>query len=1151
MLISLLIIPCLAFEQVNVKISLNVQNTEISKVFRSIEKQSGFAFYFSGGTIDPDALVSIKVKETPISKVLDELLQPFKVEYQYMNKSIILKKRRLTINAENNQTPLDTNQLKLIKGKILDNNGKGMAGVTISVKGTQINAISDENGNFQLNTYNSNPTLLLSSIGYEPQEIKVKNSTLINIMMKERVTELQKIEVLSTGYQDIPKERATGSFSYVDNELFNRKIGTNVLDRLNDVVPGLLKTTPTNANPLSGYQIRGISTINAATSPLLVVDNFIFEGNPSVINPNDIESVSVLKDAAAASIWGVRAGNGVIVITTKKGRQNRRATLSFNSNFTITKKPNIASIPSIPSKDIVELEKRRFKEGYYNSDLTGPYSFQPLPAVAEILYKNKKGEISDAETKNLLYELENTDIKSEISKHLIQNSISQQYSLNITGGSDKNQYFASLGYDKSIPSDINTKNERLTIRWNNSWQPIKRLNISTEINWSKADYSSQNDLVQGQDKLLNYTYNKLADEHGNPLPIQSIYRSLYTDTINSPGLLDWRFYPLNEAKFGQTKRNIKEIRLVGSISYQISKSISASVQYQYQNNNGDNIRIRSLNLFETRDMINKYVQSDPQTGKVVYPIPKGDIYDRTTSQLSSWNFRGKIDFNKSFGLNNLIAVAAIEARETNTEQNANSPQYGFNPSTNTFQNVLYGTWNERPYEWPVPLITYPSALNGTINRFGSYLANASYTYDERYIISASGRVDQSNFFGAKANDRIVPLWSAGIAWNIYNESFFKSKWTDKLTLRFTYGFSGNVNPGVSPFPTASYRIGALPTNLPYARITTAPNPILKWEKVKQINIAMDFSFLNKKLSGTLEFYNKYGLNLISPIKSAPSSGFLEYNGNNASLKTTGMDLNILNTNKVGQLKISNVLILSYNTNKVTQYVVSPPSDFVTPRNYTYEIPVIGKPIDKLYTYYWAGLNAENGDAQFYLDGKAVGSNEIREARLENFKYSGRIIPSWTGAWRTELEWKTVSVSIGLNYRFKSVFLRSSFDGRIGIENNFKHQDYLSAWKKPGDERFTNVPGFADYYSDQRYAIYNESNILVEKGDIIRLQDIKINCDIGSYLRHIKTITRCHLFVYIDNIGTIWKQSKYDPQTSGAFTYNQNLTSYTLGINVSL
>lgn len=1151
MIMTLLIIPCLAFEQVNTKITLNYQNTEISKVLQSIEKQSGYTFFYSGGTIDASSLISINVKQTPIEKVLDELLEPFKVEYQFKDKSIILKKQRAVVVTEVKGGITDTSKNILVKGKILNDKGNGLAGVTVSVKGEPVNAITNENGNFELNVPKASATLIFSSIGYENQEVKVKNNTIVSIVMRERVTELQKVEVVSTGYQEIPKERATGSFSLVDNELFNRRVGSNVLDRLNDVVPGLVKNKQTNINPLSAYQIRGVSTINAETTPLLVVDNFIFEGDPSTINPNDIENVTVLKDAAAASIWGVRAGNGVIVITTKKGKPNRKATLSFNTNFSISNKPNFRSIPSVPSKDIVSLETRRFQEGYYDSYLTNPYAFDPLPLVAEILYKNKLGTISNKETEALINELKNTDIRSEIQKYLTQNPSTQQYSISISGGSDKNQYYASFGYDKSVPSDINVKNERLTFRWNNSWQPIKGLSITTEMNWIKADYNSNNNLATPgttRDKLFAYTYNKISDEVGNPLPIQYDYRTSYIDTVSAPGLLDWHFYPINEAKDGQSKSQSNEIRFFGAINYRFSGALSASLQYQYQNSTGEIKDIYSTNLYTTRSEINSFVQTDPTTGNLIYPIPLGSKIGRNTSKLSSWNIRGNINFNKSIGRHNIVAIAAVERRETNQDQNDEVIQYGYNHETNTVKNLLPGLWMFRPYEYQMELAPLPARFLGRIDRFGSYLANASYTYDNKYIITASGRIDQSNFFGVKTNDRIVPLGSVGIAWNLTNESFLKTKSIDKLSLRVTYGFSGNVNPGTSPFATATYLSPTQPTNIPFARLVTAPNPKLGWEKVKHVNLASEFSFFNNRLSGTLEFYVKYGMNLISPIKSAPSTGFLQYNGNNASIKTKGMDLNLTNNNKIGQLTIKNILLLSYNTNKVTNYLVTTPLGQVSPGSFN-NSPLIGKPIDKLYTYKWAGLSAENGDALLYIKDKVVGSRQFRTATFEDFEYHGRQIPSWTGAWRTEVGWRNFSTSIGLNYRFKSVFLRSSFNGRVENIKNLVHEDYLFAWKKPGDEKNTNVPGFADFYPDRRYNVYNQSSILVESGDIIQLQDIRLNCDLTPYLKNVTVISKFNLYFYVDNIGPIWKQSKYDPRIDGSFTYNTNLTTFFGGLSV--
>ncbi len=351
-------LPSLAFEQEDSKISLNLQNTPITKVLHAIEDQSGCTFFYSGGTIDSEALVSIKVTKTPLNKVLDELLKPLKVEYQFKNKAIVLKKVRRASILEEAFAVLDTSSDVSVRGKVMDSKGNPMVGVTVSIKGKSINAITDDNGNFQLYSVKANSTLVFSNVGFENQEIKIKNSTVVNISLKERITDLQKVEVVSTGYQEIPKERATGSFAQVDNATFNRRVSSNVLDRLDDNVPGLLNLKNQSRDQLKNYQIRGIATINAETKPLLVIDNFIYEGDPKLINPNDVENITVLRDAAAASIWGVRAGNGVIVISTKKGKTNKKATISFNANYTIRKEPDFSTIPSIPSTNIVELEKK-------------------------------------------------------------------------------------------------------------------------------------------------------------------------------------------------------------------------------------------------------------------------------------------------------------------------------------------------------------------------------------------------------------------------------------------------------------------------------------------------------------------------------------------------------------------------------------------------------------------------------------------------------------------------------------------------------------------------------------------------------------------------------------------------------------------------
>ncbi len=723
--------------------------------------------------------------------------------------------------------------------------------------------------------------------------------------------------------------------------------------------------------------------------------------------------------------------------------------------------------------------------------------------------------------------------------------------MNVAGGSNNYQYYASFGFDKSHPSEINVKDQRITLRINNTWQPIKKLNITTEINITKSDLKSKNANTTGINPAIKHVYNKLYNNDGTPNSIAYKYRKYYIDTLNTDYLFDWHYYPLQESENADISEANTVMRIMGMVEYTIIKGLKASIQYQYQNSNGENKKISSLNTFENRDAINRFANFDPQNNIIVYPIPIGSKYVQSYNKLNSWDFRTNLNYSRSFGKSSINAIAGWEVREIEQEIQQMPEQFGFDENTNTFQNLKYGFWPERPNNFITELTPNLTLARGYLNRFGGYFSNASYNYDQKYTISISGRVDQSNFFGVKANDRIVPLWSAGLLWDISNEGFYKSNKIPFLQLRATYGYNGNVTPGTSPFATAQYYQPAPPTNLPYATIVTAPNPVLRWEKVRNINLGLDFGLAQNVLSGSIELYKKNGIDLISPIVSAPSTGFKNFNGNNASIVTKGIDIDLKNRNAWGKIRFNNQLRVSYNTNKVTKYRVPPPPGFQDPLAYTYSIPIEGKPLDRIYTYNWAGLDPSNGDAMLYIDGKKVNSTEYTTAILKDLIYSGRMNPTYFGSFRTELAYKNLEISLGLNFNFGSKFIRSSFDGIVQDEANFNHIDYLEAWKKSGDEKTTNVPQFLDSYPDNRYMVYNQSSILVERGDNIRLQDIRLSYDLTSHVSSRLMVTGANVFLYLDNVCRIWKASAVNPDTKNALEYNPNLRSICLGLNIKL
>src|SRR5690606_14880483 len=280
---------------------------------------------------------------------------------------------------------------------------------------------------------------------------------------------LEEVQV-STGYQRIPKERATGSFVHIDKKLLNRKVGTNVLDRLDGITSGLIFNSSSTSDEL--ISIRGRSTLlgREAAMPLIVVDNFPYEGNIENINPNNIESITVLKDAAAASIWGARSGNGVIVITTKQGRRNSPLSIEFNANTTIGQKPDLLSLrTALTASDYIDVETELFRKGYYDSDLSNTNSWPAITPVVELLDRHRKGEVDSSALSAYLTGLRQLDVRNDYLAHVYRKSIKQQYALGIRGGTPRNAYSFSLGYDNNDDFIFRNGYKRITLNANNTY----------------------------------------------------------------------------------------------------------------------------------------------------------------------------------------------------------------------------------------------------------------------------------------------------------------------------------------------------------------------------------------------------------------------------------------------------------------------------------------------------------------------------------------------------------------------------------------------------------------------------------------------------------------------------------------------------------
>jgi TonB-linked SusC/RagA family outer membrane protein len=1017
-----------------------------------------------------------------------------------------------------------------LSGKVISaTDFKPLPGANIRIGTSRNTYQADQNGYFNLIATTAQGFITISFIGYDPLKLAYApgNYGPFEIVLQPSTNTLEQVTV-STGYQTLPKERANGSFSVVDNQLFNRSVSTSVLSRLNGVTSGLLFDR--NTGNEMGISIRGRSTIWANSEPLIILDNFPYEGDINNINPNDVSTVTVLKDAAAASIWGTRAGNGVIVITTKQGRYNQPTRVSLNANIDISAAPDLFYDSKISPADFIGMERFLFEKGKYNSAISdGTTALSP---AVELLLKARSGTISPSERDAALNELSSHDLRNHLNKYYYRKSINQQYALNLSGGAENQQYYVSGGWDKNLTSSVGNGYDRISLNMNNTYSLLKhKLEITTGILYTQTNTQNNWALPDFAGNTL-YPYAVLADKDGNALPIAK-YRTGFPGTKANSALLDWSYRPLDELELADRSTKGRDYQLSAGLRYKIVPSFSVDLKYRYGNGNSDTRNHDSQEAYYTRNLINSYTKIDAATGAVTRPVPLGDILSLSNRYYTSQNLRAQLSYDGSLKSNHhLTAIAGAEVGEVLT-RTSSSRLYGYDPDRETSLPVDFvGSYPHYVFG-NSSVILSGLDLGKLTNRTLSFFSNAAYTYHDRYTLSASARSDGSNLFGVRTNQKWAPLWSIGTGWNISRELFYNYGFLPNLKLRATYGYNGNIDKNITAFLTtqvgSTNRYGAI-----FSSVLNPPNPDLTWERIGQLNLGLDFGFKNNRVNGTVEYYHKNGKDLIGDAVLAPSSGFTSFRGNTASIKGNGIDLTLNAMLTKGQLQWNVFTLFSASHTWVSDYKKMPNinSDYISGT-----IPKIGKEQNAIYTYRWAGLEPSSGDPLAMLNGQSSKdyAKIISGNNPDDLEYAGSATPRYFGSLMNSFSYRGFSLSVNVVYKLGYVFRRPSVNYVLlfGGNGGTGSADYANRWQKAGDELLTNVPSAIYPANSNRDNVYLNSSALIEKGDHLRLQNIQLGYDFTRKLYPGLPFQHLKVYAFANNLGVLWRanQAGIDPDAT--------------------
>lgn len=967
--------------------------------------------------------------------------------------------------------------------------------------------------------------------------------------LKDKNHEIEEVVVLQTGFQRIPQERSTGSFSYISRKQLDGVVATNIQDKLEGMVTGLDIDRSNRFNP--SLKVRGLSTIESNVVPLIILDNFPYENDLSTINPNDIESITVLKDAAAASIWGARAGNGVIVITSKSGRYSSTMQTSFAGNLSFSARPDLYYDPKrISAAEQMDVEESIFKNGGYQIR-----NQTSIPFYVEMLVALRDNKMSQEDFDSKRQELLAVDIRQDASKWLYQRAMNQQYSWDIRGGSTRHRYLLSANYDKNLEELVGNRYNRMNVYLSNGFKFSDRLELNTTLRYTKEGTSSNG---IGVNNPTFPTYLRLKDEDGY-VSFPKDYRFAYQQQAEQSGLLDWLYRPLEEKDLQDIGSSKQELQVQADVGYKISSSLDVKALYNFNQEADDSWMHYDRSSYYVRNLVNRFTQAD---GTQV--LPEGDILQESGGN-KVWTHSGRLqlDYQEDFGDFKLYGLAGAEIRQQEYRSSTGSILYGYDPDLMIGTNQL--NYNQRYATRPTSTALIPGpvvSLSRVIDRFVSYYSNAAIHYRSFLDFTGSVRWDASNIFGVKTNQKGVPLWSMGVGWNLVKSDLIKSDFLNELRVTMSYGSSGNVNKSVSVYPIIGYSSSLdQMTNLNFAWLDRVGNPSLRWERVNTWNIGLSSTVLDNRLSAKLEYYKKYAKDLIGENLLDPATGItssidpvIPNKINYAELLTKGLDVQltwkVLNKTKFWW---HTTIMFSKNSNEVQAFNMSQQNDANTVLSKS--APRVGASLDAIYALPWYGLDGETGRVR--LPNAEAGSNYKKyyeSFNIDDLINTGVSRAPYFGSWHHDFGYKNINVGIQLLWKAGHHWRRNSMmPGYEYLGPSYYHSDISKRWLMPGDEYKTDVPAASSYYTNTTNDTYYEGRIygysekLVTPADYLRLQNIQLGYNWQIHNSGAKQHFNLRLQVNVRNVGLLWRANKnnIDPEYPLSEYPNPRITSFTL------
>ena len=930
---------------------------------------------------------------------------------------------------------------RMVTGTVTDTKGEPLIGVSVYVKNGLHRTVTDLNGKFSIQTDGEDAVLLFRYVGMEPYQMAIKGQKALKVVMNDMSTQLAEAVVVSTGYQRLSRERSTAAFGFVDSTKLNRVMHKDLLSALEGQVAGLRM----DINPNTGENnpiLRGVGTFSNAvgTQPLIVVDDMATNLSLSEINPYNVESVTVLKDAAAASIYGALAANGVIVVTTKQGKTGK-TTVNVNADWYISAKPNYDAMHYASTSDIIDYETNVYNARVQNSGGVRPlfesYVTNYYSPLYQLYRDQAEGRLSQSDVDQTLQQWRQNDYYEQYRKHAWRTAVTQRYNVSLSQASKQSSHYASFNYEHDKNRALNDHSDKFSIYVKSSFKIAKWLTAKVGV-----DGSFSND-TRPDGSYTNYTlqerYAQMLDADGNRVFSPNVNVSGYAgsalnlsairtaEALGSEQLMPFSFNVLESLDEGLT--NIKNVRMRPFINIEAKflKFFKYNVMFQYEWAQNRSEQYDAPDTYKMRLTHNAFID---QSGESL--LPDGGRYMQQTNNSYRYTFRNQLNFDRSFdhSRHNVNAIMGLEFRENKSPRLINQLMYGYNDRALTsvrmdWQSLYNEGWQSLVYNGTQRYGGLGTSQSEVHHRYASFYANVGYNYLYRYNLTASIRWDEADLFGLETKNQHHPLWSVGAGWNMTEEKFMKGiSWLDFLKLRMTYGVNGNVDQSSTTYFVARYRTQSNdPTNTQYLNYSddNLPNPKLRWEKTSTFNIGVDYRVLNNLLSGSIEFYSRTGDDLLVRKYLDSTLGATQRVINNGKMRNTGLELSVnANIIRKKDWNLTASLNVAWNKNKmlrVEHASTDVASNFITaPMNYFIE----GTGYNTLWAYrlsrvvngYPVILDADGNEmATFDADGNPTSVTTSSTLKgTDALVNMGTLTPKYNGSLSLTLRWKELELN---------------------------------------------------------------------------------------------------------------------------------------------